>query len=82
VARRNFIGLTSDCRLVSPTAATTVIEPGWRGYLTLEITAHSQEVTLIPGMPIAQVLFHQLDREVEGYNGKYQDQSDHPVEAM
>ena len=60
----------------------TVIEPGWRGYLTLEITAHSQEVTLIPGMPIAQVLFHRLDREVEGYDGKYQDQKDAPVEAM
>ena len=60
----------------------TVIEPGWRGFLTLEITAHRERVVLQPGMPIAQVIFHRMDREVEGYAGKYQDQPNEPVEAM
>lgn len=61
----------------------TIIEPGWRGFLTLEITTHDDcGVDLLPGMPIAQVIFHRMDREVEGYAGKYQDQPNEPVEAM
>jgi len=53
----------------------TIIEPGWRGYLTLEFTNHSNyEIDLRCGMPIAQIVFQQLDRPVKGYSGKYQDQ--------
>lgn len=53
----------------------TVIEPGWRGYLTLELTNHSTDIILIrEGMPIAQILFHLTDEPTEGYEGKYQDQ--------
>jgi len=54
----------------------TVAEPGWRGFLTLEITNHSEEVREIkPGSPIAQVILHRLDEETDqGYVGKYQDQ--------
>lgn len=61
----------------------TIIEPGWRGYLTLEITNHSLEtVELLAGQPIAQIVFHLLDQPTEiPYNGKYQDQPDRPVEA-
>lgn len=61
----------------------TVIEPGWRGYLTLEITNHSDvEVELPVGTPIAQVLFHKLDQPtVIPYDGKYQDQESGPQEA-
>lgn len=57
-------------------AQTTVIEPGWRGYLTLELTNHGQKtLTIKAGMPIAQVIFHLLDEPAEAaYSGKYQDQ--------
>ena len=60
----------------------TVIEPGWRGYLTLEITNHGPYcLQLYKGMPICQVLFYQIDGRVEGYNGKYQDQPSEPIKA-
>lgn len=61
----------------------TIIEAGWRGHLTLEITNHSRDtVHLIAGQPIAQIIFHQLDEPTETpYGGKYQDQPDMPVEA-
>lgn len=61
----------------------TVIEPGWRGYLTLELTNHSHQVIqLIQGMPIAQVVFHRLDEPAERpYEGKYQDQQPGPQGA-
>lgn len=54
----------------------TVIEPGWRGWLTLEITNHSKRMFhLLAGTPIAQILFHKLDTPtMMPYNGKYQDQ--------
>ena len=56
----------------------TVIEPGWRGFLTLEITNHGREHhALRQGMAIAQILFHELDETTDQpypENGKYQDQ--------
>lgn len=59
----------------------TVIEPGWRGFLTLELTYHGRDnVTLPAGIGIAQVIFHEL-AEPAHYSGKYQDQADEPVEA-
>lgn len=61
----------------------TVIEPGWRGFLTLELVNHSyRPLEIEAGMPIAQIVFHRLDEPVEGYAGKYQDQADRPVEAI
>lgn len=61
----------------------TVIEPGWRGYLTLEITNHSDRVIhLTAGTPIAQVVFHMLDQPtIMPYDGKYQDQQYGPQSA-
>ena len=61
----------------------TVIEPGWRGYLTLELTNHSDQAVIIHhGDPIAQILLHLTDRPVEQpYRGKYQDQKSGPVPA-
>ena len=57
----------------------TVIEPGFKGGLTLEIVFHGNEPIHIPaGSGIAQVLFHQLQDSAE-YNGKYQNQKDEPV---
>ena len=59
----------------------TVIEPGWKGFLTLEIVFHGQERVRLPaGAGIAQVLFHKLSEPAE-YSGKYQNQADKPVES-
>lgn len=61
----------------------TVIEPGWNGWLTLELVNHGSELLwLDAGQPIAQVVFHRLDEPVEGYAGKYQNQPDMPVPAI
>ena len=59
----------------------TVIEPGWKGYLTLELVYHGRRKLHIPaGSGIAQVLFH-LVQEPAHYNGKYQNQENQPVAA-
>lgn len=61
----------------------TVLEPGWKGFLTLEVTNHSRDgLSADPGHPIAQVVFHYVDEETKGYKGKYQNQPDRPVEAL
>lgn len=62
----------------------TVIEPGWRGWLTLEISNHGDSLIRIErGMPIAQIIFHVIDEAVDfPYDaGKYQDQGRGPREA-
>jgi dCTP deaminase len=59
----------------------TVIEPGWRGFLTLELVYHGHRPLYIPaGTGIAQVLFHRTELYAS-YDGKYQYQPDMPVEA-
>jgi dCTP deaminase len=61
----------------------TVIEPGWSGYLTLEISNHGESLIRIwRGSPIAQVVFHFLDEPaLVPYFGKYSDQERGPQEA-
>ncbi len=61
----------------------TVAEPGWRGFLTLELSNHGQKEFHIPaGCSIAQVVFHMLDDNTEQpYSGKYQDQAAGPQPA-
>lgn len=60
----------------------TVIEPGWHGFLTLELVYHGEGDLIIPaGSGIAQVMFHQV-REPRAYTGKYQFQDDRPVAAI
>lgn len=60
----------------------TVIEPGWKGYLTLELTYSGSDVLHLPaGCGIAQVIFHELDQPMK-YEGKYQDQDDRPVPSI
>lgn len=60
----------------------TVIEPGWHGFLTLELIYHGQTELHIPaGSGIAQVMFHQV-MEPTAYKGKYQYQDDRPVPAI
>jgi dCTP deaminase len=59
----------------------TVIEPGWKGFLTLELVYHGQSPLFIPaGTGIAQVIFHQTALRAS-YDGKYQNQEDRPVGA-
>lgn len=60
----------------------TVIEPGWRGFLTLELVYHGYQELFIPaGAGIAQVIFHRT-AESASYDGKYQNQADKPVGAI
>ena len=60
----------------------TVIEPGWKGYLTLELVYHGRKKLHIPaGSGIAQVLFH-LVQEPATYTGKYNNQENKPVAAI
>ena len=59
----------------------TVIEPSWRGFLTLELVYHGRGGLHIPaGAGIAQVIFHQCASSAY-YDGKYQNQADMPVSA-
>ena len=53
----------------------TVMEPGWEGYLTVEISNHGvNRVVLTKEMPIAQVIFFRGDRPQRVYTGRYQGQ--------
>jgi len=59
----------------------TVIEPGWKGWLTLELVYHGNTELIIPaGSGIAQVIFHRTSNKVK-YEGRYQNQSDEPTPA-
>lgn len=62
----------------------TIIEPGWRGHLTLELSNHGAELLeIVAGSPIAQIILHRLDAPTEQpYSGKYQDQAAGAVEAI
>jgi dCTP deaminase len=63
---------------------TTIAEPGWKGYLTVELTNHSErDVTFKDGDAIAQVVFEQLDQPTDRpYQGKYQNQGNGPQPAI
>lgn len=59
----------------------TVIEPGWRGFLTIELVFNGDQPVHIPaGTGIMQLIFHELCVPAV-YVGKYQDQADAPVPA-
>ena len=62
----------------------TIIEPGWEGYLTIEITNHGRDrLEIVEGDPIAQILFQTLVEPTEQpYQGKYQFQAPEPVPAI
>ena len=60
----------------------TVIEPGWKGFLTLELVFHGNKDVVIPaGAGIAQVIFTSLAHDAS-YEGKYQHQADMPVPSV
>jgi len=58
---------------------TTNIEPGWKGWLTLELCYHRWKPLFIKGgSGIAQVIFETI-AEPAAYQGKYQHQPNEPV---
>ena len=60
----------------------TVVEPGWKGFLTLELVFHgNKEVVIHAGAGIAQVIFTSLAHDAS-YEGKYQYQADMPVPSV
>lgn len=65
----------------------TPLEPGWQGYLTIEIINlnHSNPVVLYLGEGVAQVQFHQHNPVETSYadkHGKYQNQPEQPTLAI
>jgi dCTP deaminase len=66
------------------TVQNTVAEPGWYGFLTLEIKNHNWYPYIIKaGSPIAQIVFETLDEPtVLPYKGKYQGQASGPQKAI
>ena len=80
---KNLVGIVHDKstwarRKVS--VFNTVVEPDWRGWLTIEIVYHGWKPLRIPaGAGIAQVIFHELAEPASYGAGKYQDQADAPV---
>lgn len=60
----------------------SVAEPGWEGWLTLELFYFGNGILRIPaGAGIAQAIFHQITQKAS-YDGKYQNQANKPVEAI
>lgn len=81
---RNLVGIVHDKSTWARRGLSvfnTVIENGWKGFLTLELVYHGEGELIIPaGAGIAQVMFHETAVHRE-YRGKYQHQPDHPVPA-
>lgn len=79
----NVIGIVHDkssWARIGLAVQNTVIEPGWRGFLTLEISNHGTGGVYVGYKAgIAQIIFHYIDEPAEHpYNGKYQDQQRGP----
>jgi dCTP deaminase len=57
-----------------------VVEPGWQGWLTLELKNQANHtIVIVAGQPIAQIVFHRIDGNIAGYDGRYQNQPNEPV---
>jgi len=65
------------------TAFNTHLDPGWEGYLTVELSNLGDEaVEIEPGEPLVQVKFEWLDEPTQlPYSGKYQQQEAGPQQA-
>lgn len=69
-------------RLGVDASMTTNIEPGWKGYLTLELRyAGIRPIRIPKGVGIAQVIFEKIKHPIQ-YRGKYQNQKNQPVPAI
>lgn len=65
-------------------AFNTHLDPGWSGYLTVELANLGEEfVEFQAGDPVCQIKFEWLDEPTElPYRGKYQDQIQEPIAAI
>lgn len=73
---------SSWARMGIDVSRTTNIEPGWVGFLTLEITYSRLRPLKLPmGCGIAQVIFEQIYEPAQ-YVGKYQNQKKGPQNAI
>lgn len=81
---KNLVGVVHDKSTWARkglSVSNTVIESGWKGFLTLELVFNGYDPLIIPaGAGIAQVIFHQTIEE-RAYEGKYQNQENMPVAA-
>lgn len=69
-------------RLGLDASMTTNLEPGWKGFLTLELRYSRWRPLHIPaGVGIAQVIFEKITHPAN-YRGKYDQQPDRPVPAI
>lgn len=67
------IGRSSWGRLGLIVATATFIDPGFKGVIVLELANDGEiPLALYPGVRIAQLVFHKVDRRVAGYEGKYE----------
>ncbi|MBU4267925.1 MAG: dCTP deaminase [Acidobacteria bacterium] len=65
------IGKSSWGRMGLIIATATKVDPGFKGCITLEIINEGEvPIVLYPGIPIAQLVFHETSSK-ENYNGKY-----------
>lgn len=79
-----FVTDKSTFARLGVSAFNTLLDPGWRGTLTLELFNTTREAVVYEaGDPVAQIVFHCLDRPTErAYQGKYMDQPARPVGAI
>lgn len=82
----NLVGTAMDKSTIARSGIitnVTPLEPGWNGYLTIEICNQTdRDEVLFIGEGIVQVVFHWLDLPVEsgyGRTGVYQNQPPEPV---
>lgn len=61
-------------------ATAGYIDPGFRGFITLELSTYSP-IHLRVFEPVAQLSFHRLSSPSSGYKGKYQDAPAGPTRA-
>lgn len=86
----NILGIVHDkssWARVGLSVQNTVLEPGWKGFLTLELLYaplydYAQSLLIEAETPIAQIVFHEVDAYVDGYDGKYQNQPAKPIGAL
>ena len=73
---------SSHARKFFDASLGTDMEPGWKGFLTIELVFHSLEPITIPaGSGIAKAVFHELKYRAR-YEGKYQHQANQPVPTI
>lgn len=66
------IGRSSWGRLGLVIATATLIDPGFKGVITLELANIGKvPLKLYAGLRIAQLVFHKLSSATEGYSGQY-----------